>query len=259
MQSFYKIIKSTVIEGHNVIATPVINFKAPEKNNAENEENTENSNQEYNIMFLETKAKINDMLAGAEKDAQLLIEKTKLEAIDIQNKAKDEGYQEGYRSGYKDGYDLGIKEADKDGNITRQEAETFLRSSHEEVNSFILKSKNEIIKLSVEIARHILNTELTINSEAIYKITEKAVSKAVDKKQLLIKVNPDDFNYLKNKRDELSIYVEDSNNLFIIADPTIKHTSVKIESSSGFVDASIDTQLGIILKSLAGDGYNAES
>jgi flagellar assembly protein FliH len=115
------------------------------------------------------------------------------------------------------------------------------------------------MKLSVEIARHILNTELTINPEAIYKITEKAVSRAVDKKQILIKVNPEDFSYLKNKKDDLSIYVEDSSNIIIIADPSIKRTSVKIESPSGFVDASIDTQLDIVLKSLIGEGYNAES
>jgi hypothetical protein len=77
MQSLYRVIKSTVIEGSNVIAPPVINI-APTPDIADiNEDKPEHIPDEFEIMLSETQAKIEKMLASAKEESRLLIEKAK--------------------------------------------------------------------------------------------------------------------------------------------------------------------------------------
>jgi flagellar assembly protein FliH len=193
------------------------------------------------------------MLQDAKHKAEEILKNAEVESEKIKKSSKDSGYQEGYKNGYKDGYDFGIKEADSEGVNIRKAADDYRSSCVESVKQYLSDTEQEIIHLAVAIAKQIVNTELTINPEAIFKIAEKVVSKAVDRKQIVLKVNPKDFVIIKNKKDELSIYVENSNNIFLIADSTIKQGSIKAETPSGYVDADIDVQIDTVLKSLLGE------
>jgi hypothetical protein len=138
-------------------------------------------------------------------------------------------------------------------------------------NAYLIRieyPKEGIDQHGIYIGKHYINTKeyirnVSINDslDAIIRDTvnsvkmagEKVVSKAVDRKQLVLKVNPKDFVIIKNKKDELSIYVENSNNIFLIADSTINQGSIKAETPSGYVDADIDVQIDTVLKSLLGE------
>ena len=261
MHSSYNIVKSAVIDESKVILPPKIEevlekrkqleVKINEDN--ENIKNKENINEIKNTsskLVEDAKAKAHNILTNAEIKSKEIINKAQNDAEKIKKEANGNGYQEGYKKGYSEGYEHGINEAEEKATEIRNEADEYIKGVQNEINLYIKDNKENIIKLAVKIAEHILNTELTLNNEAIYKIAEKVVASATDKKQVILKVNPSDFNIVKNRKQELSIYVEDVNNIIVVADPTVNKGSVKAETPSGFIDGDINEQLDIIFRKL---------
>ncbi|SKA86352.1 flagellar assembly protein FliH [Caloramator quimbayensis] len=256
MQSSYKVIKATKVQNDFVITTPTIeNFYNSMMKDEERDFNIDDIKNAIKKEIDDEKEKI---LSQSKNQAQVIIEEAKIKAKEIYEKAKDEGFQEGYKEGYSKGYDFGINEAQKETEGKRKDAECYVKESYEKTRQFIKEFEKEIISLSVEIAKSVIKSELVINSNAVFKIAESIISKSVDKKLIMLKVNPLDLNVLKDRREELSLYVEDSNNLIIIGDNTIEQGNIVAETKSGFIDGSIDTQLSIILKSLSEAKYDKD-
>lgn len=251
MHSSSKIIKSTVISSNAVISSPAANMLI----NRAIEENYENDSSKNVIEMFEKEIerKKNEVLNDAVKKADEIIQQADLEASDIKQNACEDGYQEGFKVGYSEGYNHGINEANSEAQSIRNAAKDLLTSCHEETRKYIKDSEKEIINLSIEIAKQIIGIETSVNPDAVFKIAEKVISRAVERKQVVLRVNPDDFNIVKGRKDELSMYVEDSSNIVVIADPKIPRGGITAETPSGFVDGKIDTQLQTIMKKLCGE------
>lgn len=246
MQSSYSVLKYTKVKGKELIKTPSVDFT--KKDNILKDENNDISKGD---------SILNDAWKNAEEIVRIsqgkavkIIEDAKKDGEKIKSSAKEEGYQEGYKNGYSDGYDYGINEAVKEADNIKKEGNKYLKSCNDAVDRFIKEKHDEIIKLAINIAKQIINSEISLNQDVVLNIAEKVLSKAIDKRQIVLKVNPEDYNLLMSKKEELSIYVESSNNLFIVADYAIEKGSIKAETPSGFIDGKIDTQLKLVLKSL---------
>lgn len=254
MQSLYKIIKSPETNGNEVISLPDIRLiyekKEQQKNISNNELNNDKSTEIYNQIVLSAKQKADTIVQEAEAAAKKLLEETKEAADKALSDAKEEGYQQGYRQGYNEGYQFGINEANSEADEIRKNADTYIESCRAETEAYIKNKHEEIIQLSLAIAKQVIHSEVMINLDIAGKIAEDVLSKATDRKHVIIKVNPVDFNAVKSKKDDLSIYVENPNNLFIIADSSVTQGSVKAETPSGFIDGAIETQLDMISKLL---------
>jgi flagellar assembly protein FliH len=248
MQSLSRVIKSTEVIGNEIISPPIMEKIC--ENIDENHSSEEGSNNIYESIVNNAGVEAEKILKEAKLNAETILNRAKSEAKEIMLKSKDEGYQEGYKSGYAAGYEYGIGEADKEAADIIGKSELLLKNTHEEVKRYTKSSEKEIINIAAAMARKIINKELSINEDAIISIAENVLSKALDKKQVILKVNPEDYKLVKNKRNELSIYVENENDLFIVADPYVSSGSFKAESPSGFINGEIDTQLELILKNL---------
>ncbi|SEF48418.1 flagellar assembly protein FliH [Caloramator fervidus] len=248
MQSSCKIIKSTLIKGDALISPPVIE-KIIEKNiSEENEEKTIEILK--NSIFEDAKQKAKTIIELAQKEAEKIVaeanEKINLIFEDVKQKAYSEGYSIGYQEGYKKGYEEGKQEAES----LKKNASNFVKNAEAEVKEYIKRKEEEIIRLSLEIAKQVIKTEVTLNSEAIVNIAKNVISKSLDKHQIILKVNPKDYNILKSRKDELEIFVENPNDLILIADPDLQEGDVVAETPSGYINAKIDVQLDIILNNL---------
>ncbi|MCX7885546.1 MAG: FliH/SctL family protein [Caloramator sp.] len=256
MQSSFRIIKTSRIDNDFVISTPSVEtFYNKMIKNDEKEFNIEDIKDAVKKEIYDEKEKI---LNEAQDKAQSIINEAKIKAEEIYENAKDEGFQEGYKEGYSKGYEFGIDEARKEMEDKRKSAESYVKESYDKTRQFIKEFQDEIISLSVEIAKSIIKSELLINSDAVFKIAESIISRSVDKKLIILKVNPMDLNVLKDRKEELSLYVEDSSNLIILGDNAIEQGNIVAETKSGFIDGSIDTQLDIILKSLSEAKYDKD-
>lgn len=249
MQSLYKIIKSPETNGNEIISLPDFRLMH-EKKQKISDSDPDKSTEIYDEVLSSAKKKAEVMLREAEASAKSLMEETNQKVEKTLNEAREDGYQQGYKAGYKDGYQYGIDEAVSEADETRKNADIYLTSCQLEVEAYIKNKQQEIMQLSITIAKQIINSEIMINPDIVNKISEKVLSQATDRKHVILKVNPADFNIVKSKKDDLSIYVENPNNLFIIADSSVTQGSIKAETPSGFIDGDIDTQLDMIAKIL---------
>jgi flagellar assembly protein FliH len=248
MQSSSRVIKSTVIDRNKLIAPPALETVMLKS--------LEGEYKDFSLedVYEKITKEANDLKAQILRDAEItsrqITDKAARDAEMLKKSYSEDGFQQGYKKGYQEGYDHGVREANSNAMEIIKDADEYLKACQAAATRYIKETQEDIVTLSVEIAKKILNTELTVNTEAIFKMAQGILSKAVDRRQIILKVNPQDFNLIKNRRDELSIYVEDPNNLMIVADSSIGQGSLKAETSSGFIDGSIDNQLDIILNSL---------
>lgn len=253
MQSLYKIIKSPVTEGNEIISLPDIRAMLEKKAKEDVSLENESISKVHDEILLNARKRAEMIVNEAEASADRIIEDAKINAEKLLKDARDDGYQQGYRQGYNEGYQFGINEANSEANEIRKNADIYIESCRTEAETYIKNKHEEIIQLALAIARQVIHGEVIINPEMACKIAEDVLSKATDRKHVILKVNPADFNIVKNKKEDLAIYVENPNNLFIIADSGVTQGSVKAETPSGFIDGAIETQLDMISKLLLRD------
>lgn len=244
MQSSYSIIKYTEINGREVIThPPVVNHI---KRNDTHLHIEDGYIDKASSIIEEAKLEAEKIIKISESKAKNILKNAEEEADRIKVTSKDEGYRNGYQEGYQHGMDEANRAAEK----VRKSADDYMKSSKSAVEEYIKSSHDEIIKLALNISKQIINSEISKNPDIISKIAEKVLSRAVDKTQLILKVNPEDFDTVKERKELLSKYVDNSNNLFIVADYSVSKGAIKAETPSGFIDGSIDTQLEMILKNM---------
>lgn len=248
MQSSFRVIKSLEVNGKEIIKPPKIEIINESFSKIEGIDL--NNLDKYNEFLNDARKASKSIIDEAYSKAESIVNDAIKEANKIKNTSKEEGFQEGYKNGYQDGYDYGITESKKIADEIRNNAEVYLKSCTEEVEKYIKENEREIVNIALAIAKEIVNSEIKTNPEIINDIAKKVLSKVTDKTQVILKVNPSDFNRVVNKKDELSIYVENSKNLFIVADCNIPQGSAKAETPSGFIDGSIESQLEMILKNI---------
>ncbi|MDF2673261.1 MAG: hypothetical protein K0R09_1526 [Clostridiales bacterium] len=254
MQSLFKIIKSPVTNGSELISLPDIKLMQEKKMQKDNDLPPDKNAEMYDEILhrakidAETSAEI--IIKNAQNTAKNILVDANNTVDNIKNEAKENGYQQGYKQGYTEGYEFGINEASSLAEDIRKNADVYLESVKSETETYIKNKYREIMELSITIAKQIIKSEIIVNPEILNKISENVLSQATDRTHVILKVNPLDFNIVKNKKDDLSIYVENPNNLFIIADSGVTQGSVKAETASGFIDGDIDTQLDMIAKIL---------
>jgi len=255
MRSSCNVIKRSIVSGMEMIIPPVLNLQdnnhTYKDDGAEKLERPQENEREslYNEM-LDIKQEI---IRKAEEEAASIIISAKSEAQELLQSSKEEGYQQGYKEGYEQGYSYGISESENEGKRIIDEARTYLSNCKEAVKAYIEDKEKSIIDLSIEIARHIINTELTMNPDAICKIAHSAISKVADKHQVILKVCPQDLPFIRDKKDELGIFTNSNSDILIIPDASIKQGCVTAETSSGFADTDIEKQLEALRGYLTGE------
>lgn len=254
MRSSCNVIKRSIVSGMETIIPPVLNLQ--DNNSGDGEDNTKlegQQNGEMESFYNEMHVKQQKIIKKAKDEAASIISSAQSEARELLKSCKEEGYQQGYKEGYQQGYSYGMSESEKEGKQIIDEARTYLFSCKEAVKSYIEDKEKSIIDLSIEIARHIVNTELTMNPDAICKMAHLAISKVADKQQVILRVCPQDLPFIRDKKDELAIFTNSPSDIIIIPDNAIKQGCVTAETSSGLADTDIDKQLESLRSYLAGE------
>jgi flagellar biosynthesis/type III secretory pathway protein FliH len=111
--------------------------------------------------------------------------------------------------------------------------------------------ENSVVKLSVMVAQHILNNEISHNSDVVIDQVKKSI-KAVENDTIFkIYIHPDNIKILENVKSDLVNGTDKLDKVKIIADNSQDKGSCVLESSGGIVDARITTQLEKISEKLS--------
>lgn len=108
------------------------------------------------------------------------------------------------------------------------------------------EAEEDVVKLSVAIARRILHRELSLDPEAILGLVKVALERIDANEVHRLRVHPDHAPRIAAELGSLSLVQK----IDVVADSTLEAGAVLFETKRGTVDASLSTQLAEIERGL---------
>lgn len=159
---------------------------------------------------------------------------------------ESDAYEKGFSQGEKDGLEMGTKKNEK---IVKN-ISNILRDITNAKRDVIKKYEEEILRLIDLIARKVVEAHVSIDSGAVRETILKALKLAVDRGALTMRINPDDFDYVKEIKPEFFEKVDGLQSITIVSDASISHGGCYIETHFGDIDARLEKQLDKIYESI---------
>jgi Flagellar biosynthesis/type III secretory pathway protein len=157
-------------------------------------------------------------------------------------------------------YDLGMAEGMKRGAAQQKQELAKLVNTlsglidelSREKKEFLNRMESEVLNLAFAIAEKVLNHEIATDKDAICKVLGGALKKIVDPEGMRIRVNPDDYRYLTERKADIFPGLEGIKGVMLEEDATIARGGAVIDSAFGEVDARLDQQIGDLKVALSG-------
>jgi flagellar assembly protein FliH len=109
------------------------------------------------------------------------------------------------------------------------------------------EAEQQIVALSLAVARRILHRELTVEPEAVTGLLKAALERLDVRELHRIRVHPDTAPLLERHLEKIGL----PRKVELIADPALERGALILESDSGSLDASVETQLAEIERGFA--------
>lgn len=268
-----RVIKSAVLHGEPKIVENSGFMMPAEADNAS--ENELQGNQVATaaacaVMLDETKKKAAALLAEAEAEKQELLAKAQAEAEEILAAAKEEA-QKIKGDAYEEGQGKGFAEGEREGRLAAEEkmkgmidaavkkAESIIKLAELEGKQSILSAESKIADIAMAIADKVLPQHFIDAPQIIFPLVKAALEKVKDQDSIVIKVSPENYEFLLMAKGELQMMLEGEESLEIVSEPLLGNDGCVVESANGNVDARLETQLSIIKKAVQeviDDGYS---
>jgi flagellar assembly protein FliH len=162
------------------------------------------------------------------KDAQVAAEESKKEIFD---EAREQGYSDGYKQAVEQ-YEALVKEAEQ----TREQART-------EYDEALAGMESDAVEMILAIAKKVIGEEMNAKNENILQLVRQAFEKCSNRESILLKVSPDDYDFIQENIDEITSQVTGIGELEIKKDPSLKSGGCIVETPFGSVDAGYETKL----------------
>ncbi len=157
------------------------------------------------------------------------------------------GLEEGYEKGLREGLAQGRNEAERAVNAF----EITLSSLETSLLQFYSGLERWAVKLAMRIAEKVIGDAAGQHADLVHQTVRRAIAEAADKTRILIKVNPADYEAVKELRSSITSLSEGIEHFKIEADGNITPGSCRIETPSGLLDADFTTQIGQLRRALA--------
>lgn len=181
-----------------------------------------------------------------EKKVIELEDKCKRQTVD-QKKAEEMASKNGYVEGMKKGIEKGSSETaaiyEKKIDALQREIGAFLKIVERAKNSIYINAEHPLLTMAIEIAKKVVNSEITTNPEIILNVVKKALTHISDRERIIIHVSPQDCTVVSKRKDFWNTITDNLNNIIITEDNRIEKGGCLIESNSGVVDARLGVQL----------------
>jgi len=173
-------------------------------------------------------------IANAREEADRIIGEAYEKSKDIMEKARQKGFLEGK----KEGFEEGRVEADSIIN----EALTIKRKVEADKKLAAKDLEKEIIELTISTIEKILNRKIEEEYDIIQGLIQIGLEKCAFTEDLVVRVSPEDYEFTASIKDRILVLSKSVNDIAIKQDMSLVKGSCIIDSSSGSIDSSIETQ-----------------
>lgn len=189
-----------------------------------------------------------DLIAEARQSARELEEEAIENTNAVYENSKKKGKEEGYNIGYAEGYEKGSEEAAElidRANQELNEALAIKRDLMIKNKEFFIDKEAEMIEMVLAIARKVIGKEIEeINYiESLIREAMKHLNYATD---IVLRVSEHDFDAASFAKPKILAMAERIESLEIKIDYALKAGSCMIDTNTGSIDASVETQLASI-------------
>ena len=153
------------------------------------------------------------------------------------------------KSAFEEGYRKGLEQANADIENFRKNFTGFMKAP-KDVFEYIAP---DILEISVDIAKKIIKKEVESDPQVLINtIIDVLKSLSKSEPKINIRVKPQAVQFIKDTLPNITYQYGIDAKINIVSDPSIEEGGCIFQTNNGIVDASIDTQLEIIKKSLEG-------
>jgi len=107
----------------------------------------------------------------------------------------------------------------------------------------IAKTEEQIVRLSLAIAKKVINQEVTTNKEVILGVLKGVAKNISETEGMKIRLNPQDFRYIMEIKKDFLQSIEGVRNAVFEEDISIKRGGAVVETMFGEVDARLESQM----------------
>lgn len=192
---------------------------------------------------------IRDLIKNAQAEAEEIVQQAQIRAEQIKEDAYKQGYQEGLMQGREEGKRSAYQEVEDEVATIKGQAKDLLHQAHQKTREYIRETREEIIELSVTIARNIIHHNLDVQDEAIVGMINNALKHAEGKKQVIIRSSPHHNLLLETNLYQFKKICPNAN-FIILEDRGMEGANCIIETEDQVINLNIDLQLVNIEKAL---------
>jgi len=183
----------------------------------------------------------------AEQAARELIAQAYTQVQAIEDKARQKGYKAGYQQGDQDGRhdaEQTVKQqALAEKTVYQEDIATFIAHIEAERQRAWDAMEPQIMSMVFDLAKHVIKQEIEVSREVALSVVRNALRRVADAGTLRIRVNAEDLQTIRGKREELLTLVDNIRHVEIIEDRRVGTGGCIIETDNGNIDARIETQL----------------
>lgn len=180
------------------------------------------------------------LIEQAREEANLILAEAYESSKGILEKAKEDGYAEGFEIGRNDGLQTYTALIDEVKQL-KQDVYSYKR----EVG---LQLEKDIVYLIIDSIKKVLKHEMSENNELILNLIRIAIDKCTFTESLIIRVSEEDYETVHSSINQIYMMTEGIDGIEVKCDMSLKSGGVIIETVSGKIDASIETQINQIQK-----------
>jgi type III secretion system HrpE/YscL family protein len=181
---------------------------------------------------------------AASAEAARIVEAARRQAEEIvatAERAREEARESGFRQGFEQGAGQWVEA---------------LHAARARVAVAARRAQPEIVRLALRVAEKILRQRIETHPGAIAPMVDEALRAflAQNQTRVVLRVHPADEKVLSAHRQRWLERNPTIGGLVVVPDETIGRGGCRLESESGTVDATLETQLEVIERHLLGEG-----
>lgn len=194
-----------------------------------------------------------EILEEAREEANRIVEEANAKADEITSQALEQAEsmkEQAIKEGQKQGYDMGMALSQADLEDAKLEMQKEIEKNRQEFIDKEIEIEGEVLQIVCDVIEKVFKVQFSDKKELLMHLCVNALTNVESSKQILIKVNEKNNEFLQAKKEELIEKVGEGVQLDIIMDPLLDDDKCILETDGGIFDCSIDVEIDNFIKDL---------
>ncbi len=191
-----------------------------------------------------------DLKLRTELEIKQRLDEAHTQAEELKALKQKEGFDSGFEKGYYEGLEKSKAETDQKYSAVIATLQSIAGTALTEKHKIVKSAEDDMINLSVDVAKKVVGQELTSNREIVVNFVKEAIKMLENKEKITLYANPEDIELIKSHREDFKKLIDLNDALHILPDDILDRGECRLESDSEIVDTDINFQFSEIKNKL---------